>query len=63
MEIKEDKKVIISGKTVCLIAGILSAICGVYWLVKALFFDDTNLPAILSSIAIALFMTLYSQKK
>lgn len=63
MEIKEDKKVIISGKTICLIAGILSAICGVYWLVKALFFDDTNLPAILSSIAIALFMTLYSQKK
>lgn len=46
MEIKKDKKVIITGKKVCLLAGILSGICGIYWLVKALFYDDTNLPAL-----------------
>lgn len=63
MEIKNDKKIIITGKKVCLVAGTLSGICGIYWLARALFFDDTNLPAILSSIAIALFLTLYAQKR
>lgn len=63
MEIKKDKKVIITGKKVCLVAGILSGICGLYWLAKALFFDETNLPAILSSIAIALYLTIYAQKR
>lgn len=63
MEIKNDKKVVITGKKVCMAAGILSGICGIYWLIKALFYEDTNLPAILSSIAIALFLTLYAQKR
>lgn len=63
MEIKKDQKVIITGKKICLVAGILSGICGLYWLAKALFFDETNLPAILSSIAIALYLTLYAQKR
>lgn len=63
MEIKNDKKIVVTGKTICMIAGILAAICGVYWLVKALFYDETNLPAILSSIALSLFLTLYSHKK
>ncbi len=62
MEIKNDTKVIITGKKICLVAGILAGICGIYWLVKALFYDDTNLPAILSSIPMALFLTLYAQK-
>lgn len=63
MEIKKNKKVIITGKKICLIAGILSGICGLYWLAKALFYDETNLPAILSSIAIALYLILYAQKR
>lgn len=63
MEIKKDKKVIITGKKVCLVAGILSGVCGLYWLAKALFYDETNLPAILSSIAISLYLTLYAQKR
>lgn len=63
MEIKNYKEVIITDKKVCLVTGILSGICGVYWLVKALFYDDTNLPAILSSIAMALFLTLFAQKR
>mgnify|MGYP006909795606 FL=1 len=63
MEIKNDNKVVITGKKVCMVAGILSGLCGIYWLIKALFYEDTNLPAILSSIAIALFLTLYAQKR
>lgn len=63
MEIKNDNKVVITGKKVCMVAGILSGLCGIYWLIKALFYEDANLPAILSSIAIALFLTLYAQKR
>lgn len=62
MEIK-NKKVVVTGKKVCLAVGILSGICGIYWLVRALFYYDTNLPAILSSIVIALFLTIYAQKR
>ncbi len=63
MEIKNDNKVVITGKKVCMVAGILSGLCGIYWLIKALFYEDTHLPAILSSIAFALFLTLYAQKR
>lgn len=63
MEIKKDKKVIITGKKICLVAGILAGTCGIYWLLKALFYDDTNLPGLLSSIAMALFLTVYAQKR
>ena len=62
MEIKNNQNVIITGKKVCLVAGILAGICGIYWLVKALFYDDANLPALLSSFAMALFLTLYAPK-
>lgn len=62
MEIKKDKKVVITGKKVCLVTGILSGICGIYWLARAFFYDETNLPAILSCFAMALFLTLYAQK-
>ncbi len=56
MEIKKDKKVIITGKNICFVAGILSLIVGVYWLIRALFYDDTNLIAMLSSMCIALYL-------
>lgn len=62
MEIKKDKKTVITGKKVCMIVGILSAICGFYWLIKALFYDETELAPMLSCFAIALFLTLYAQK-
>lgn len=63
MEIKKDRRVVISGRSICMVVGILSAICGIYWLVKASFCDETNLPALLSSIVIALFLTLYAAKR
>ena len=63
MEIKKDKKTIITGKTICLVAGILSLTVGVYWLIRALFYDDTNLIAMLSSICIALYLITYAGKR
>ena len=63
MEIKKDKKTIITGKTICLVAGILSLIVGIYWLIRALFYDDTNLIAMLSSISIALYLIIYAGRR
>lgn len=63
MEIKKDKKTIITGKTICLVAGILSLMVGIYWLIRALFYDDTNLIAMLSSICIALYLIIYAGRR
>lgn len=63
MEIKKDKKTIVTGKTICLVAGILSLIVGIYWLIRALFYDDTNLIVMLSSICIALYLIIYAGRR
>ncbi len=63
MEIKKDKKTIITGKTICLVTGILSLIVGIYWLIRALFYDDTNLIAMFSSMSIALYLTTYGGRR
>ena len=63
MEIKKDKKVIITGKNICFVAAILSLIVGIYWVVRALFYDDTNLIAMLSSMCIALYLITYSGRR
>lgn len=63
MEIKKDNKTIITGRTICLVVGILSLIAGIYWLIRALFYDDTNLIAILSSVCIALFLITYARPR
>lgn len=63
MEIKKDKKVIITGKNICFVAGILSLIVGVYWLIRALFYDDANLIVMLSSMCIALYLITYAGRR
>lgn len=63
MEIKKDKKVIITGKTICLVVGILSMIVGIYWLVRAMFYDDSNLIVMLSSMCIALYLITYGGRR
>ena len=63
MGIKKDKKVIITGKNICFVAGILSLIVGIYWLIRALFYDYTNLIAMLSSMCIALYLIIYSGRR
>lgn len=60
MESKDGKKTVITGKTVCLVAGIAALIVGVYWLVRALFYDDVNLIAMLSSVCIALYLITFA---
>ena len=63
MEIKKDKKLVITGKYICFVAGILALIAGVYWLIRALFYDDTNLIEILSSMCIALYLITYGSRR
>ena len=63
MEIKKDKKVLITGKNICFVAGILSLIVGVYWLIRALFYDDANLIVMLSSMCIALYLITYAGRR
>ena len=63
MGIKKDKKVIITGKNICFVAGILSLVVGIYWLIRALFYDYTNLIAMLSSMCIALYLIIYSGRR
>ena len=63
MEIKKDKKLVITGKNICFVAGILALITGVYWLIRALFYDDTNLIEILSSMCIALYLITYGGRR
>lgn len=63
MEIKNNQRIIVSGRTVCLVAGIIAMHCGLYWIVRALMFDDTNLPAMLSAITCGLLLTLYGRRR
>lgn len=60
---KNDRKISVSGKRICFVAGILSAICLGYWLVRALAFDDVNLIAILSSMCVALYLLIFALRK
>lgn len=63
MEIKNNQRIIVSGRTVCLVAGIIAMLCGLYWIVRALMFDGTNLPAMLSAITCGLLLTLYGRRR
>lgn len=59
----KDRKISVVGKRICFVAGTLSAVCLVYWLVKALAFDRVNLIAILSSMCAALFLLVAGLRK
>lgn len=63
MEIKKNDKVVITGKHVCFVAGILSLLCAIYWIVMTLSDGRTNLPALLGSASTSLFLILYATKK
>ena len=63
MEIKNNQRIIVCGRTVCLVAGIIAMLCGIYWIVRALMLDDTNLPAMLSAITCGLLLTLYGRRR
>ncbi len=60
---KKDRKITVSGKRICFVAGTLSALCLIYWLVRALAFDDVNLIAIISSMCLALYLLMFGLRK
>lgn len=63
MDIKNGKKVVLTGKTICFAVGILALLCGIYWIVRAIAFDDTHLPELLLSVVISMILILYSRKR
>ena len=63
MEIRKNSRIVVTGKSICFVAGIISALCGLYWLIQAIVYDNTNLPMILSSTAVGLYLTMYAIKK
>ncbi len=63
MEIRKNSRIVVTGKSICFVAGIISALCGLYWLIQAIVYDNTNLPMILSSTAVGLYLTVYATKK
>jgi|GEM_PF-1873612 len=63
MEIRKNSRIVVTGKSICFVAGIISVLCGLYWLIQAIVYDNTNLPMILSSTAVGLYLTVYATKK
>ncbi len=63
MKTEKEKKIRISGRTICYTAGVLSAAAGIYWLIRALFYDDVHLMEMLSSIFVALYLVLIAVRR
>lgn len=63
MEIKKNDKIVITGRHICFVAGVLSSLCAIYWIVIALSDGHTNLPALLGSVSTSLLLILYATKK
>ena len=53
---------VVAGSTVCLVLGGMSLVCGLYWLICALVYNDVNLPSMLSSIVTGLYLTICGVK-
>lgn len=62
MNLNTEKRILITGKTICLVAGILSAIAFFYWLAKAIFSDSTDIPMLITSAVVSLYLIWYSQR-
>lgn len=60
---KKDRKNNCLRKKICFVAGTLSALCLVYWLFRALVFEDVNLIAIISSMCLALYLLMFGLRK
>ena len=62
MILKKDKRILITGKTICLVAGITSAIAFFYWLAKAIFSDSTDIPMLITSAIVSTYLLWFSQR-
>ena len=63
MEIKKDNNIIITGKDICKIVGVIAGISFLFWSVKALFSDYFNLPILIGSALGTLILFWYGQRK
>ena len=63
MEIKKDNNIIITGKDICKIVGIVAGLSFLFWLVKALFSDYVNLSILIGSALCTLILFWYGQRK
>ena len=59
---KKDKNVI-NAKTICLVAGIVNALCFLYCIIETIFYNDPNILAITSSALMSLYFLWFSLKK
>lgn len=63
MENKKDNKVVITGKMICFVVGIISFICGCYWLYQIIFNDADDFPNMLLAMVAGSILTKYGAKK
>lgn len=63
MEAENEKKIRKSGRIICLAAGMLSAVAGVYWLIRAIFYEDVHMIEMLSSICVALYLVTIANRR
>lgn len=54
---------IINAKTICLIAGILNAICFLYCIIEWFLYNDPNIFLIISTALMSLYFLWFSLKK
>ena len=63
MEVKKDNKIVINARTICLVAGILNALCFLYCIIESIFYNDPNILGIISSALMSLYFLWFSLKK
>lgn len=60
---RDDKKIHITGRTVCIIAGLLAAIAFLYWFLRAFAYEDRNVLMIVSSFCVSFFLLWVAKRK
>ena len=60
---EKENRIIINARTICLVAGILNALCFLYCILETIFYNDPNILAIISSALMSLYFLWFSLKK
>ena len=63
MEIKKDNNIVITGKDICKIVGVITGLSFLFWLMKTLFSDYVNFPILIGSALCTLILFWYAQRK
>ena len=63
MEKEKNHKIVIDANKICLVAGIMNALCLIYCLIEAIFYNDSNFFAITTSALMSLYFLWFSLKK